>query len=93
MTDSSFCFFYGTRCSETLRSIFENAVAPDDIKISIYDQIYSTKEELSCSEAFCKLVGEQLCRRSQIVSSQIDAANATVGNGAEREGLLPLPCG
>ncbi|CAI5713627.1 unnamed protein product [Peronospora effusa] len=66
-----------TRCSEMLRSIFDNAVAPDDIKISIYDQIYPTKKELSCSEEFCKLVGEKLCRRSQIVSSQIDAANAT----------------
>ncbi|CAI5746318.1 unnamed protein product [Peronospora destructor] len=74
-----------TRCSEMLRSIFDNAVAPDDIKISIYDQIYPTKKELPCSEEFCKLVEEQLCRRSQIMSSQIDAANATGPTSARYE--------
>ena len=71
-----------------LLSIFNNARAPDNIKISIYDQIYATAgKELPCSEEFCKLVGENFCRRSQIVSSQIDAANAKVGNGTGREGF------
>ncbi|KAF1781428.1 Alpha/Beta hydrolase fold [Phytophthora cactorum] len=35
------------RCSETLRSIFDNAVAPDNIKISIYDQIYPRRKSAS----------------------------------------------
>ncbi|KAJ0403153.1 hypothetical protein ATCC90586_010200 [Pythium insidiosum] len=65
------------RCSETIRSIFDNAVFPDLIKISIFDQIYAGEGEIPCAETFCKLVGEAKCRRNQLVSSQIDAVNAT----------------
>ncbi|DAZ92608.1 TPA: hypothetical protein N0F65_009571 [Lagenidium giganteum] len=64
------------RCSETLRSIFDNAVEPDLIKISIFDQIYPNEGERQCVDVYCELVGAT-CRRSQIVSSQIDAVNAT----------------
>ncbi|KAI9916252.1 hypothetical protein PsorP6_017892 [Peronosclerospora sorghi] len=74
-----------TRCSETLRSIFDNAVAPDNIKISIYDQIYLAKNERPCAEVFCELVGDEKCRRLQIVSSPIDAANATGPTAARYE--------
>eukprot|EP00644_Phytophthora_capsici_P001598 jgi/Phyca11/131769/e_gw1.112.70.1 len=73
------------RCSETLRSIFDNSVAPDNIKISIYDQIYPAEKERQCVDVFCELVGEAYCRRSQIVSSQIDAANATGPTAARYE--------
>lgn len=66
-----------TRCSETLRSIFDNAVAPQNVMISIYDQIYPEQGERQCIDVFCELVGEEYCRRDQIVSSQINAANAT----------------
>lgn len=65
-------------CSETLKSIFDNAVSPDLIKISIFDQIYAKDGEKQCVDVFCELVGESACRRKQIVSSQIDAANAKV---------------
>ncbi|KAL7689402.1 putative alpha/beta hydrolase-3, glycosyltransferase, GlcNAc, nucleotide-diphospho-sugar transferase [Plasmopara halstedii] len=74
-----------TRCSETLRSIFDNAKAPDNLKLSIYDQIYPSKNESQCVEAFCKLVGEDYCRRSQIVSSQIDASYAKGPTAARYE--------
>jgi hypothetical protein len=66
------------RCAETLRSIFDNAVSPELIRISIYDQIYEAENEIECIEAFCQLMGEAKCRRSQLVSSKIDALNATV---------------
>uniref|UniRef100_H3H1B0 BD-FAE-like domain-containing protein n=1 Tax=Phytophthora ramorum TaxID=164328 RepID=H3H1B0_PHYRM len=74
-----------TRCSETLRSIFDNAVAPDNLRISIYDQIYPAEKERPCVEHFCELVGEEFCRRPQIVSSQIDAVNATGPTAARYE--------
>jgi hypothetical protein len=70
-----------TRCSETLRSIFDNAAEPDNIRISIYDQIYPAENERQCVDVFCELMGDEYCRRSQIVSSQIDAVNATVSEG------------
>ncbi|RLN38271.1 hypothetical protein BBJ28_00021200 [Nothophytophthora sp. Chile5] len=73
------------RCSETLRSIFDNSVAPDNVKISIFDQIYEAEHERPCADIFCELVGEAECRRSQIVSSQIDAANATGPTAARYE--------
>ncbi|CAH0519925.1 unnamed protein product [Peronospora belbahrii] len=73
------------RCSETLRSIFTSAVTPDNIKISIYDQIYAAENERPCAQQFCELVGEMFCRRSQIVSSQIDAINATGPTAARYE--------
>lgn len=66
------------RCSETLRSIFDNAASPELLKVSIYDQIYLAEGERQCVDVFCELVGEAECRRNQIVSSQIDALNATV---------------
>lgn len=66
------------RCSETLKSIFDNALSPDLVKISVFDQIYTKDSEKQCVEVFCELVGESACRRSQIVSSQIDAAAAKV---------------
>ena len=56
---------------------------PDLVRISVFDQIYANEGELSCSETFCQLVGERNCRRAQIVSDQIDAANATVCVGCE----------
>ncbi|CAI5729185.1 unnamed protein product [Hyaloperonospora brassicae] len=74
-----------TRCSETLRSIFDNAAAPDNLKISIYDQIYPARDERSCADVFCELVGQDNCRREQIVSSQIDAVNATGPTAARYE--------
>uniref|UniRef100_A0AAV1TU46 Uncharacterized protein n=1 Tax=Peronospora matthiolae TaxID=2874970 RepID=A0AAV1TU46_9STRA len=74
-----------TRCAETLRSIFDNAAVPDNLKISIYDQIYPARKERPCADAFCELVGEEDCRRSQIVSSQIDAVNATGPTAARFE--------
>lgn len=48
------------------------------MKISVFDQIYAKDDEKQCVEVFCELVGESACRRSQIVSSQIDAAAAKV---------------
>ncbi|TDH72556.1 hypothetical protein CCR75_003673 [Bremia lactucae] len=75
----------GDRCSETLRSIFLNAVAPNNLKISIHDQIYPAENERSCVDVFCELVGEKDCHRAQIVSSQIDAANATGPTAARYE--------
>jgi hypothetical protein len=66
-----------TRCSETLRSIFDNAAEPDRVRISIFDQLYAAEGERPCIDVFCELVGESECRRSQLVASQIDAANAT----------------
>lgn len=66
------------RCSETLRSIFETAAEPDRVRVSLYDQIYEAEGERPCVDVFCDLVGEGECRRAQMVSSKIDAANATV---------------
>jgi hypothetical protein len=60
-----------------LKSIFENAVEPNLLKISIFDQIYVNEGEKQCVEVYCDLVGES-CRRSQIVSSVTDAKDAKV---------------
>ncbi|TMW60402.1 hypothetical protein Poli38472_000444 [Pythium oligandrum] len=73
------------RCSETLRSIFDNAVFPDLLKISIFDQIYLSEGEKPCIETFCELVGEAKCRRSQLVATQIDALVATGPTAARYE--------
>lgn len=48
------------------------------ITISVFDQIYAKDGEKPCVEVFCELVGESSCRRSQLVSRQIDAADAKV---------------
>lgn len=66
------------RCSETLKSIFDKAKSPELVKVSVFDQIYAKDGEKQCVDVFCELVGESACRRSQIVSSQIDAAAAKV---------------
>ena len=70
------------RCPESLRSIVDNAAAaPANRKNSIYGQIYPARNERSCADVFCELVGEDGCHRAQLVSSQIDADNArTVGH-------------
>lgn len=81
VADVCVCVCVACRCSETLKSIFDNAVSPELLKISIFDQIYAGEGEKPCVEVFCELVGESACRRRQIVSSQIDAAVATVSVG------------
>ncbi|KAF1793155.1 Alpha/Beta hydrolase fold [Phytophthora cactorum] len=43
------------------------------------------EKERQCVDVFCELVGEEFCRRSQIVSSQIDAVNATGPTAARYE--------
>lgn len=63
------------RCSETLRSLFDNAAQPDLLRVSIFDQIYAGDGEKPCVDTYCELIGPE-CRRSQIVSSQIDAKDA-----------------
>ncbi|KAF1313277.1 Hydroxyproline n-acetylglucosaminyltransferase, partial [Globisporangium splendens] len=73
------------RCSETLKSIFDNAMSPDLVKISIFDQIYAKEGEKQCVEVFCELMGEAACRRKQIVSSQIDAKDAKGPTAARYE--------
>jgi hypothetical protein len=73
------------RCSETLKSIFDNALSPDLITISVFDQIYAKDGEKPCVEVFCELVGESSCRRSQLVSRQIDAADAKGPTAARYE--------
>ncbi|XP_055356723.1 skp1-protein-hydroxyproline N-acetylglucosaminyltransferase-like [Paramacrobiotus metropolitanus] len=65
------------RCSETLKSLFSNAVNPDNLKVAIYDQIYLQQGEERCVDVFCNLVGKSNCFRDQIVNKTADAANAT----------------
>lgn len=62
-------------------------MSPDLVRVSIFDQIYVAEGERPCAEVYCELVGET-CRRSQLVSRQIDAKDATVepllrSNGVE----------
>ncbi|XP_055356855.1 skp1-protein-hydroxyproline N-acetylglucosaminyltransferase-like [Paramacrobiotus metropolitanus] len=65
------------RCSETLNSLFSNAVNPENLKVAIYDQIYLQQGEERCVDVFCNLIGESSCFRDQIVNKTADAANAT----------------
>ena len=74
------CVFELPRCSVSLRLIFGNEAALNDRKNSIHDKIYTAKNERSCADVFCELVGIDDCHRTQFVSSQIDAVNATVGH-------------
>ena len=46
------------RCSESLRSMFDNVAAPDNRKISIYDQIYLARNERSCADEFLSSLGK-----------------------------------
>ena len=56
------------RCSESLWSIFDNAAAPENRKLAIYDLIYPARNERSCVDVLRELVGENnatahnLCR-------------------------------
>ncbi|KDO23105.1 hypothetical protein SPRG_11949 [Saprolegnia parasitica CBS 223.65] len=65
------------RCAETLDSLFTNAVHPELVHVSIFDQIYLKDGEIRCIDAYCSKVGEAACRRSQMVNSTIDADDAT----------------
>ncbi|KAG9398655.1 hypothetical protein AC1031_014437 [Aphanomyces cochlioides] len=65
------------RCAETLHSLFMNAVHPELLRVSIFDQIYLHQGELQCIDAYCRNVGEADCRRTQVVHSMIDADQAT----------------
>ena len=61
----------------SLRSIFGNISAPNGRKNGIFDQIYTAKNERSCADVFCDLVGEDDCHRAQLVIYDV---NATVGH-------------
>ena len=74
------CVFDLLRCSESLRTIFDNAAVPGNFKLAFYDQIYPARNERSYAEVFCELVGDDDCHRAQLVSSQIDAVNERVGH-------------
>ena len=71
------CVFDLLGCLKSLRSIFDNVAVPGNHKISIHDQIHPARNERSCADVFCDLVGEDDCHRAQLV---IDAVNATVGH-------------
>ncbi|OQR96008.1 hypothetical protein THRCLA_07403 [Thraustotheca clavata] len=73
------------RCSETLDSIFTNAVHPEFIHVSIFDQIYLNEGEIRCIDAYCNKVGEAACRRNQMVNSTLDANDATGPTAARYE--------
>lgn len=65
-------------CVETLVSLFDNAVKPELLYIGVYDQIYTSKNEDTCLEAYCAKVGQDNCRRSQISFQVVDAEDAKV---------------
>ncbi|OQR87601.1 hypothetical protein ACHHYP_08494 [Achlya hypogyna] len=65
------------RCAETLDSLFSNAVHPELVRVSVFDQLYLKDGEVRCIDAYCSKVGEANCRRSQTVNSTIDADDAT----------------
>ena len=65
-------------CLISLRSIFKNAAAAFNRNIIIREQIYPAKNERSCADVFCEVMGENDCHRAKLVSSRIDAVNATV---------------
>ncbi|KDO28062.1 hypothetical protein SPRG_20220 [Saprolegnia parasitica CBS 223.65] len=65
-----------TRCAETLRSLLTQAARPDLVAISLVDQVYAS--EASCVDAYCKLVGDAICRQAPLRRQvSMDAAEAT----------------
>jgi hypothetical protein len=71
-------FVDSTRCGQTLQSLFANAAHPELLRVSIHDQIFEAKGDLTCVDAYCRLVDEINCRRDQIVSTKVDASQAAV---------------
>ncbi|CAK4465781.1 unnamed protein product [Aphanomyces euteiches] len=80
------------RCSETLNSIFSQADHPELISVSIFDQLNFDENEKRCFDAYCDLVGEDKCRRSERLRrndtvSCKDAKGPTYGRYQTEEGV------
>jgi len=56
--------FRDVLCSNTLKELFENALNPDRVRVSVVDQAADTDQD--CLDTYCQDVGEKLCRRSQV---------------------------
>ncbi|KAF0715233.1 hypothetical protein As57867_003488, partial [Aphanomyces stellatus] len=80
------------RCSETLESLYSKAVRPDLIQVSIFDQLNFDEGEKSCFDAYCDLVGDDQCKRSERLRrsktvSYKDARGPTYGRYQTEEGV------
>ncbi|RHY35824.1 hypothetical protein DYB25_006108, partial [Aphanomyces astaci] len=80
------------RCSETVDSIFSRADRPELIAVSIFDQLNLDAGEKRCFDAYCDLVGEANCHRSERLRrndtvSYKDAKGPTYGRYQTEEGV------